>query len=183
MQIKITIAAVIGALVTMPTIAADPTPAERKTVTSVGYVTRTRQPIIEAKQGDYVVMYPNDDNGDADGEVQERGIITNVYNYDEGNELVTVGGINTALSTKQDAIPAGTSGNLVTYNGQSGSVGSAAVYNATGTYNSQTGSLVQAQHVNRAAQNAFNAHVTCANPPDCTLWNINELSGTYVPHN
>ncbi len=182
MQTKTLFASVIAALAIVPAFAADPTPGD-KTVTSVGYVTRTRQPIIEAKQGDYVVMYPNDDNGDADGEVQERGIITNVYNYDEGNELVTVGGVNTALAEKQDAIPAGTSGNLVTYNGQSGSVGSAAVYNATGTYNSQTGSLVQAQHVNTAAQNAFNAHVTCSNPPDCTLWTINELSGTYVPHN
>ena len=180
---KLSIIAALGAVVIMPTFAAEPTPAERKTVTSVGYVTRTRQPIIEAKQGDYVVMYPNDDNGDADGEIQERGIITDVYGYDDGNELVTVGGINAALSEKQDAIPAGTSGNLVTYNGQSGSVGSAAVYNATGTYNSQTNSLVQAQHVNTAAQNAFNAHVTCSNPPDCTLWSINELSGTYVPHN
>ncbi|MBQ6736212.1 MAG: hypothetical protein IJQ90_01865 [Alphaproteobacteria bacterium] len=167
--------------------------ATSSTVTSRDYVDNvvaTKQAKIPAQSGDYVVMYPNDENGEDDGEIGMRAIITDVSNYDEGDELVTVGAINSALQDRQDIISAGTSGNLVTYTGTAGSVGSASVYNGSNSYSGQTTSLVQAQHVNAAAANAFNAHITCntyATPGDttseCVLWNVNNLSGTYVPEN
>lgn len=119
--------------------------AVTSTVTSKDYVDNavaTKQAIIPAQSGDYVVMYPNDDNGDDDGAIGMRQIITDFSNYDDGNELVTVGAINSALQDRQDIIPAGTSGNLVTYTGTAGSVGSASVYNAANAYNGQTTSLV-----------------------------------------
>ncbi len=164
------------------------------TVTSRGYVdaaVATKQAIIPAQSGDYVVMYPNDDNGDDDGVIGMRQIITDVTDYDEGNELVTVGAINSALQDRQNIIPAGTSGNLVTYTGTAGTVGSASVYNASNSYSGQTTALVQAQHVNAAAMNAFNAHLTCnqydtsgtQTAEHCLLWSVNNLSGTYVPGN
>ena len=96
MQIKITIAAVIGALVTMPSFATDPTPAQRKTVTSVNYVTgqiATRQPKIpvtgtnSATPGTSVVMY----TGTA-GTIGERQLYSGSANYNAGtdaNKLVT----------------------------------------------------------------------------------------------
>ena len=164
------------------------------TVTSKDYVDNavaTKQAIIPAQSGDYVVMYPNDENGDDDGAIGMRQIITDVGNYTDGNELVTVGAINNALQDKQDIIPAGTNGNLVTYTGTAGTVGSASVYNASNSYSGQTTALVQAQHVNAAAMNAFNAHLTCnqydtsgtQTAEHCLLWNVNNLSGTYVPGN
>lgn len=169
--------------------------AVTSTVTSKDYVDNavaTKQAIIPAQSGDYVVMYPNDDNGDDDGAIGMRRIITNVSSFGGGsNELVTVGAINSALQNKQDVIPAGTSGNLVTYTGTVGTVGSASVYNASNSYSGQTTALVQAQHVNAAAMNAFNAHLTCntydtsgtQTAEHCLLWNVNNLSGTYVPGN
>lgn len=168
--------------------------ATSATVTSKDYVdavVATKQPKIPAQAGDYAVMYPNSENDEDDGVIGARAIITSVDNYDEGNELVTVGAINMALQDRQDIIPAGTSGNLVTYSGTAGTVGSASVYNASNTYSGQTGSLVQAQHVNTAAINAFNAHIDCntydtsgiQTAEHCILWNVNNLSGTYVPQN
>ena len=168
--------------------------AVSKTVTTQGYVDNavaTKQAKIPAQSGDYVVMYPNSENDEDDGEIGMRAIITDVGNYDEGTELVTVGAINSALQDKQNLIPAGTSGNLVTYTGSAGSVGSAAVYNASNSYSGQNTALVQAQHVNTAAANAFNAHITCnqydtsgtQTAEHCLLWNVNNLSGTYVPEN
>ena len=167
--------------------------ATSSTVTSRDYVDNvvaTKQAKIPAQSGDYVVMYPNSENDEDDGEIGMRAIITDVGDYDEGNELVTVGAINSALQDRQNQISAGTSGNLVTYTGSAGSVGSASVYNGSNAYSGQTTSLVQAQHVNAAAANAFNAHITCntyATPNDptseCVLWNVNNLSGTYVPQN
>ncbi|MBR6364168.1 MAG: hypothetical protein IKS08_03725 [Alphaproteobacteria bacterium] len=96
MQIKITVAAVIGALVTMPSFATDPTPAERKTVTSKNYVdtqVATRQPKIpvtgtnSATPGTTVVMY----TGTA-GTIGERQLYSGSANYNAGtdaNKLVT----------------------------------------------------------------------------------------------
>lgn len=96
MQIKITVAAVIGVLVTMPSFATDPTPAERKTVTSKNYVdtqVATRQPKIpvtgtnSATPGTTVVMY----TGTA-GTIGERQLYSGSANYNAGtdaNKLVT----------------------------------------------------------------------------------------------
>ncbi len=95
MNIKLTIASVIAAMVVIPTFAADPTPAERKTVTSVNYVTNqiaTRQPKIPvagtntSNTGTSVVMY----TGTA-GTIGERQLFTGSSTYTSGdaNKLVT----------------------------------------------------------------------------------------------
>jgi len=156
----------------------------KKTVTSKNYVDTalaTKQPILTAQDGDYAVLYPGD--GEDDGAVRTRAIITSVSDYDEGNELVTVGGVNTALAGKQNALPNNTVGKLVTYNGAMGSVGSADVYDSTSTYSTQQNALVKANQVNAAVSAGFNGVLTCANQ-DCTLWQIDTtMSGTYVPQN
>ena len=103
MQIKLTIAAVIGALVTMPSFATDPTPAQRKTVTSVNYVTdqiATRQAKIpvagtnSSNTGTSVVMY----TGTA-GTIGERQIFSGGnYTSGDSNKLVTAGALDSAVT-------------------------------------------------------------------------------------
>ena len=157
----------------------------KKTVTSKNYVDTalaTKQPILEAQDGDYAVLYPGD--GEDDGAVRTRAIITSVSDYDDGNALVTVGGVNTALAGKQDTLPNNTVGKLVTYNGAMGSVGSADVYDSTSTYSTQQNALVKAKQVNAAISAGFNGVLTCADSPTCSLWQIDTtMSGTYVPQN
>lgn len=96
MNKKLTIASVVAAMVVMPTFAAEPTPQQRKTVTSVNYVTdqiATRQPKIpvtgtnSATPGTTVVMY----TGTA-GTIGERQLYSGSANYNAGtdaNKLVT----------------------------------------------------------------------------------------------
>ena len=157
----------------------------KKTVTSKNYVDTalaTKQPILTAQDGDYAVLYPGD--GEDDGAVRTRAIITSVGDYADGNELVTVGGVNTALAGKQNALPNNTAGKLVTYNGAMGSVGSADVYDSTSTYSTQQNALVKAKQVNEAISAGFNGVLTCVDSPACTLWRIDDtMSGTYVPQN
>ncbi|MBR6364405.1 MAG: hypothetical protein IKS08_04980, partial [Alphaproteobacteria bacterium] len=103
MQIKITIASVIAAMVVMPTFAADPTPAERKTVTSVNYVTNqiaTRQPKIPvagtntSNTGTSVVMYTN-----TEGTIGERQIFNGgTYTSGDANKLVTASALNNSVT-------------------------------------------------------------------------------------
>ncbi len=95
MNTKLTIAAIVGAIITLPSFAADPTPAQRKTVTSVNYVTdqiATRQAKIpvsgtnSSNTGTSVVMY----TGTA-GTIGERQLFTGSSTYTSGdaNKLVT----------------------------------------------------------------------------------------------
>ena len=118
---------------------------------------------------------------------QERVISTEVGN---DTNLVTRGGVNTALNTKQETVNGvtGAANKVVLYNSNGGLSGSGnpakGIYSSTGTYSGQTANLVEAGHVNAAVKNGFNAHLTCANPNDgCTLYNVNTLSSTYVPQN
>ena len=107
---------------------------------------------------------------------------------------MTRGAVNTALNTKQETVngASGSANKVVLYNSNGGLSGSdnpsKGVYNASNAYSGQTSNLVEAQHVNTAVQNGFNAHLTCAqyatpNDPtsNCLLYNINTLSSTYVP--
>ncbi|MBO7509260.1 MAG: hypothetical protein J6T57_03225 [Alphaproteobacteria bacterium] len=107
-----------------------------------------------------------------------------------GTDLVTRGGVNTALNAKQNKISGGTSGDVVVYNSSGGISGdSKGVYNASSAYSGQTQKLVEAQHVNGAVANGFNAHLTCSSPANgnttnCDLWQINTLNAAtnaYVP--
>lgn len=156
----------------------------RKTPASKNYVdtvVATKQPVLEQQSGDYAVIYPTT----TDGVVGARPIVTSVSGTAIG--LVTAGAVNSALNKKQDKIT-GTSGNIVTYNDELGATGSKPVYNTSKAYNNQTNALVEAEHVNTAVTNGFNAHLQCQEylvPNDttsgCLLYKINILAGTYMP--
>lgn len=163
--------------------ATTPTPASpRNTVTSKSYVDSEfsqKQDIIPALGGQYAVIY-----GPSSGKLDWYQIDTSVTS--SNTRLITAGAVVSSLNNKQNKI-SGTSGNVVTYTGSSGGVSSKPVYNSSGSYNANA--LAKIENVNDTVVNAFNAHVTCyeyATPGDsssCILWNVNQLSGTYVPHN
>ena len=159
------------------------------TLTSKDYVdtaVAAKQPKISGTNGSAITY------GASAGAYNERAIVTSVGTDTAATTLPTAGAVVKGLNGKQEAIAGGTSGNLVAYSGTAGTVGVQTVYKTTSTYASQPTALVQAQHVNTATQNAFNAVMTCnAWDPDvavadrtdenCWLWNVNRLSGTYVP--
>ena len=96
--------------------------------------------------------------------------------------------VRSKLDEKQDNIGGGTEGTVITNTGTAGTVGSKGVYKTGGTttYSAQTTHLIEAAQANTAIQNGLNAHVTCNhtdpnNNNDCDLWQINTLSGTYMP--
>ena len=148
-------------------------------VTSKGYVdttAATKQPILETKSGDYAVIYPNSTNNEENGAVGQREIVNSVSGTATG--LVTAGAVNTAVNAKQEKIAgsAALNGKVITYTGTAGTVGQKDIYDSSIAYSGQTGSLVEAQHVNDAVTSGFNAHLTCVNEPDCTLWQVNTLT-------
>jgi len=107
--------------------------------------------------------------------------------FAEGEEKVVTSKsyVVSELAKKQDNIGGGTEGTVITNTGTAGTVGSKGVYKTggTNTYNAQTTHLIEAAQANTAIQNGLNAHVTCNhdNNGDCDLWQINTLSGTYMP--
>ena len=156
-------------------------------VTSKKYVDNavaTRQPLIGGMGSDQALTYPETTGGTPGS----RTIYESVGSDTDDTNLVTRGGVVRALDAKQDKVT-GTSGAVVMYNNNGRITGdSKGVYNANSTYNSQTQNLVEAQHVNAAITNGINAHLTCAqtdpnDPSYCLLYNVNTLSGTYMPHN
>ncbi|MBO7559798.1 MAG: hypothetical protein J6T27_01425 [Alphaproteobacteria bacterium] len=56
----------------------------------------------------------------------------------DAGKLIDATGLATALSNKQNKIAAGNSGDVVTYSGTAGTVGSVAVYNTANAYNAST---------------------------------------------
>ena len=134
----------------------------------------TKQPALAGSGSNVAVTYPTT----AGGTPNSRTIGTTVTT---GTNLVTTGGVNTALNNKQQKInaPANT---VVTYTGTSGGTGSKAIYDSSGSY--AAGNLAEVGHVNAAVAAGFNAHLTCADL-ECTLYDVNQLSdsNTYVPHN
>ncbi len=164
---------------------------DRKTVTSKKYVDdqiATKQPILNAGGTDLrnnVVMYTNQA-----GEVTSKPISATLSGNGIDNNLPTVGAVNTGLATKQDEL-SGTSGNVVTYTSNAGTLGEHAVYKTTTTYDTtNAGALVEANHANSAIAKGLNEHLTCApNGIDpvsnnCWLWQINDqAAGTvYTDH-
>ena len=183
MQTRTLFTSVIAALIAVPVFAADPTPGD-KTVTSKQYVDSNiaqKQDIITKKaDANYSMTFPTTTGG-APG---QRQIITNFNNVGTSDTtLATSGAIKTELNKKQVKLGLGNPGDVVAYGQQPGEIMAVPVYDSTGSYADQERGLVEAQHVNGAVTNGFNAHITCANPPDCTLWQVNQLSGTYVPQN
>ena len=156
----------------------------KKTVTSKNYVDTTRQPILQAQDGDYAVLYPGD--GDDDGAVRPRAIVDYIAEADYEGELVTAGAVKTALDAKQPLIEGNSTlnGKIITYTGTAGTVGSKDVYNSANAYTGQTTALVEARHVNAAVADGFSKILSCVDAPGCTLWRIDDtMSGTYVPQN
>ena len=172
---------------------------DSKTVTSKKYVDdqiATKQPILNENGTDLrdnVVMYT-----DTAGEVTSKPIsghlVADTANGETqagiDNNIPTVGAVNTGLATKQDEI-SGTSGNVVTYTSNAGTLGEHAVYKTTTTYDTtNAGALVEANHANSAIAKGLNEHLTCApNGVDpvsnnCWLWQINDqVAGTvYTEH-
>ena len=137
----------------------------------------TKQGILQKQSSNNVaVTFPTT----VGGTPGTRTINTSLGSSTSDTALATTGAINTGLNAKQGNIN-GTANTVVTYTGTSGGTASKAVYNSGSAYDGQTTNLTEAQHVNTAVQNGFNAHLSCNNAPDCTLWNVNTLSGTYVP--
>ena len=145
-------------------------------VSSKAYVdasVATKQAALAGSGANVAVTFP----ATAGGTPNSRTIGTTVTT---GDNLVTTGGVNTALNEKQQKIN-GTADTVVTYTGTAGGTGQKAVYNSSGAY--AAGALAEAQHVNDTVIEGFNSHLTCANPNDgCTLWQMNTLTGTIVPH-
>jgi len=198
-------AAIVAIFIAVPSFADDAT--RKKTVTSQYYVdtaVETKQPVVGAESGNYVVMYPNSAGSDSAhneaGEIDKRHVSNVLSGTASDNigvangDIPTVGAVNSGLSGKQNKL-SGTSGKLVTYGGAAGTVGSADVYNESSPYSGQTNALVRASHVNSAVANGFAGLLTCnswetghdgTQPGDddyCLTYtvNTNMLSGTYVP--
>ena len=161
--------------------------AVSKTVTTQGYVdtkVATKQDKLTGNSG-YAVTY-----GSSAGTTGSRQIVTSLGSSTTATSLPTTGAVVTGLNNKQNKIN-GDNNTVVQYTGTAGSLTSKGVYQASGTYSSQTSNLAEAGHVNTAVTNAFNAHITCGTydtsgvqtADHCLLWNVNNLSGTYMPQN
>jgi len=180
-------AVIVAIVIAMPAFADDV--ADRKTVTSKKYVDdqiATKQPILNAGGADLrnnVVMYTNQA-----GTVTSKPISATLSGNGIDNNLPTVGAVNTGLADKQNKI-SGTSGNVVTYTSNAGTLGEHAVYKTTTTYDTtNAGALVEANHANSAIAKGLNEHLTCAGTDsvsgNCWLWQINDqAAGTvYTEH-
>lgn len=157
-----------------------------QTVTTQGYVDNavaTKQNKLSGTSG-YAVTY-----GSSAGATDERQIVTSLGSDTTATTLPTTGAVVSGLNAKQNTLN-GAANTVITYTGTAGGTSSKGVYNASNSYSSQTDNLAEAGHVNTAVANAFNAHLTCnryATPgdstSDCLLWDVNTLSGTYMPEN
>ena len=158
-----------------------------KTVTTQGYVdtaVATKQDKLSGTNG-YAVTY-----GSSAGQTDGRQIVTSLGDDTESTTLPTTGAVVAGLNEKQEKIN-GNNNTVVQYTGTEGSLTSKGVYQASGTYSGQTSNLAEAGHVNTAVTNAFNEHLTCntydnsgtQTAEHCLLWNVNTLSGTYMPQN
>ena len=189
-MIKISLISVILAAFVGFSAIADDEPGQNtvpaNAVTSKAYVDfqiSQKQPILNAEGTDLtnnVVMYT-----DEAGTVEAKPISNTLTGNNIGDNLPTVGAVNTGLAGKQANIPAGTTaGNVVTYSGNEGQVGEKAVYNASASYNANA--LVQANHVNDAIQQGLNSHLTCVTSDkdpatnQCWVYEINTQAANTV---
>ena len=186
--------ATLAAIMITSAAVADPA-TDSKTLTTVSYVEGAvsgKQTALSGADGS-AVLY-----GNSAGQMGARAIVTTVASFnseaDDSTKLVQNGVVVSKLNGKQNNITA-PQNTAVTYGATAGNLGSKAIYQASGAYNSTTQSnLAQADHVNSAVQSAMQAHLSChtcsgstpANacaPANCLLWTMNNnLSDTYVPH-
>ncbi|MBO4583198.1 MAG: hypothetical protein J5714_04060 [Alphaproteobacteria bacterium] len=116
--------------------------------------------------------------GSSFGELDDGTVVTRDM---AENSLIPAKYVASALSYKQDRISAGTAGNVVTYTGTLGQVGSVATANAA-TYDSQTGALSNGTNIATiAAVDTRQKKMTCAGwdsdthtDEHCWLWSIAE---------
>jgi len=110
-------------------------------------------------------------------------IASNTWPYNLQNYVPTMETFANGLALKQNKIPAGTAGNLVTYTGTAGRVGSVATANAP-TYNATTGALTNGTSIATiAAVDTKQNKMTCTrwldtpehpehNDDNCLLWDL-----------
>lgn len=158
---------------------------EENVVTTKTYVdtmVNAKQDKLSGTSG-YAVTY-----GATDGATGSKAIVRILGTDTSAETLPTTGAVVKELNAKQDTFD-GTPNTVVTYTSTAGTVGETAVYDETSAYSGQEDSLAEVQHVNSAITNAFNAHITCneyvsgaaQTPENCLLWDVNDLSGTYIP--
>ncbi|MBO4582690.1 MAG: hypothetical protein J5714_01355, partial [Alphaproteobacteria bacterium] len=100
-------------------------------------------------------------------------------NSTSDTSLPMVGGVNTKLATKQDEIPAKNTNTVLTYTGVAGTVGEKGIYQDTGTYASQTDSLIDAGTFNTALKNGLDNEFVCAGyaaTGECWLWSVDNTT-------
>ena len=158
--------------------------AHENAVTTKSYVdtaVNTKQEKLDGTSG-YAVTY-----GATTGTTGGQQIVTTLSGAAD-NTIPTTGAVATGVNSKQIKFD-GTPNTVVTYTSTAGTTSETPVYDETLAYSNQTTALAEAGHVNTAVQNAFNAHITChtyasgatQTPENCELWQVNNLSGTYVP--
>ena len=149
---------------------------DRKTATSLKYVTHeldTRQNKFGAdtnKAMEYT---------DSAGMVQKRAVTSDLDNG--GTEsLPMVGGVNTKLNQKQDDIAAVNDHTAVTYTGTAGGIGQKGIYQTTESYADQSDNLIDAKTFNAALKNGLDSEFKCR---EDNLDPVSGLCWLYTIHN
>ena len=167
------IISIIAMTVAIPCVAIADNEPSPTTTTSVGYVTRTTQPMIEAKSGDKVVTY-----GSTNGAVGTRNVLDDLDGTTTTDpNLATAEALETAIGAKQSEFINLSNRNVLTYTGSQYTVTSTPIYDDT--VNTFANGLVDAATLNAAVTDAANAEFTQVdengNPSsNGTLWRIND---------
>ncbi|MBR6363530.1 MAG: hypothetical protein IKS08_00360 [Alphaproteobacteria bacterium] len=177
------IISIIAMTVAIPCIAIADNEPSPTTTTSVSYVTRTTQPMLEAKSGDKVVTY-----GTTNGVVGTRNVLDDLDGTTTTDtNLATAEALETAIGEKQSEFINLSDRNVVTYSGQSYTVTTTPIYDDT--VNKFSNGLVDADTLNSAMTAAANAEFTAIEDPAGTLWQINDApqatleTNAYLPAN
>ena len=167
------IISIIVLTVAIPCVAIADNEPSPSTTTSVSYVTRTTQPMIEAKSGDKVVTY-----GSTNGAIGTRNVLDDLDGTTTTDpNLATAEALETAIGAKQSEFLNLSNRNVVTYSGSEYNVTSTPIYDDT--VNTFANGLVDAATLNTAVTDAANAEFTQVdengNPSsNGLLWRIND---------
>jgi hypothetical protein len=133
---------------------------ENKIVSSKEYVDSQlvdKQPVFGANENNVAVFT------DTAGTVTNKPVSTTLTN---NSALPTVSAVNSGLDTKQNEISTGNTNTVVTYTSEPGTLGAKGIYQDSGTYASQTDSLIDAGTFNEALRTGLENEFVCANRPD-----------------
>ncbi len=162
------IISIIAMTVAIPCVAIADNEPSPTTTTSVGYVTRTTQPMLEAKSGDKVVTY-----GTTNGVVGTRNVLDDLDGTTTTDpNLATAEALEMAIGEKQSEFINLSNRNVLTYTGSQYTVTSTPIYDDT--VNTFANGLVDADTLNSAMTAAANAEFTAIEDPAGTLWRIND---------